>query len=90
VRPHVVLYKGKGFRVQIYNGPDREKAIKIKTEFMRHFPGVHTYLTYISPSFRIKVGDFRDRSDAAGMMREANSMYSPCMIVPDMVTVTNY
>ena len=89
-RPHIVLYKGKGYRVQIYNGEDRAQAIQIKTDFMRRFPGTHTYLSYISPSFRVKIGDYRDRSDAAGMMREAKSMYSPCMIVPDMVTVTNY
>ena len=89
-RQIVTLYKGAGYRVQIYNGPDRAKALQIKTEFMRHFPGVHTYLNYISPSFRVKVGDYRNRSDAAGMMREAHSMYSPVMIVPDMVTITNY
>ena len=91
--PHrdvITLYKGKGYRVQIYYGPDRVKAIQIKTEFMRHFPGIHTYLSYESPSFRVKAGDYRNRSDAAGMLREANSMYSPSMIVPDIVTVTNY
>jgi hypothetical protein len=89
-RERVVIYKGKGFRVQIYNGPDREKALKIKAEFMRHYPGVHTYLSYVAPSFRVKVGDYRNRSDAAGMLREANSMYTPTMIVPDMIVVMSY
>ena len=83
-----VLYTGKGYRVQIYNGSDREKAIKIKTDFMRLFPGMHTYLTYAAPCFRVKVGDYRNRAEAEGMLRETNSMYdSPTMIVPDMVTV---
>jgi len=90
IRERKTVYKGKGFRVQIYNGSDRAKAMQIKSEFMRHFPGVPTYLTYISPAFRVKVGDYRNRSDAAGMMKEANSMYSPCMIVPDIVTISNY
>lgn len=85
-----VIYSGKGFRVQIYNGPDRDKAILVKTEFMRLYPGVRTYLTYMSPSFRVKVGDYRNRSDAAGMLREANSMYSPSMIVPDIVTISTF
>ena len=84
------LYKGKGYRVQIYYGPDRAKAIEIKTDFMRRFPGVHSYLAYIAPSFRVKVGDYRDRGDAIGMLKEANSIYSPSMIVPDIVTVSNY
>ena len=82
-----VIYTGKGFRVQIYSGNDREKAIMIKTEFMRRFPGTRTYLTYVSPSFRVKVGNYRSRNDASGMYREARGIYSPCVIVPDIITI---
>jgi hypothetical protein len=83
-----VMYNGKGYRVQIYNGPSRDKAIAVKTGFMRRFPGVSTYLVYVSPGFRVKIGDYRSRSDAEGMLREANSMFSPSMIVPDMVSIS--
>ncbi len=85
-----VIYSGKGFRVQIYNGPDREKALAVKTEFMRRFPGVSSYLIYTAPGFRVKIGDYRYRGDAERMLREANATYKPSMIVPDMVTVTTY
>ncbi|MFI5195817.1 MAG: SPOR domain-containing protein [Chitinophagales bacterium] len=85
-----VIYSGKGFRVQIYSGNDREKAIMVKTEFMRHFPGVRTYLTYVSPRFRVKVGNYRNRSEAAGMLKEVNSMYNPSVIVPDMITINTF
>jgi len=84
------IYNGRGYRVQIYNGPSRELAIKAKTEFMRKFPGVHTYIMYVSPGFRVKIGDYRNRGDAEGMLREANSMFSPSMIVPDDVTISTY
>ena len=84
------IYTGKGYRVQIYNGPDRARALSVKNEFMRRFPGVHTYIIYNSPAFRVKVGDFRNRSDAEGMLREANSMFSPSMIVPDVVTISTF
>jgi hypothetical protein len=83
-------YSGKGFRVQIYNGPSREKALAAKTAFMRHNPGVSSYIMYIAPGFRVKVGDFRFRHEAEGMLRVANSMFSPSMIVPDEVTVSGY
>ncbi len=85
-----MIYSGPGFRVQIYNGSSRDKALQVKAEFMRRFPGVHTYLSYISPNFRVKVGDYRSRTDAEGMLREANSMYSPSMMVPDVVTISTY
>lgn len=84
-----VIYSGKGFRVQIYSGNDREKAIMVKTEFMRRFPAIRTYLSYVAPTFRVKVGNYRNRSDAAGMQREAKEMYSPCVIVPDNITINS-
>ena len=85
-----VIYSGKGFRVQIYSGNDREKAIMVKTEFMRHFPGIRTYLTYVSPCFRVKVGNYRNRSDATAMFKEVKSMYNPSVIVPDMITINSF
>src|SRR4051812_15135877 len=44
-KPPVIIYSGQGFRVQIYNGPDRNKAMKIKTDFMRHYPNIHSYIS---------------------------------------------
>jgi hypothetical protein len=84
------VYSGKGFRVQIYNGTDRNKAMEIKTEFMRNYPGMRTYLTYVSPCFRVKVGNYRTRNEALGMLKEASSMYTPCMIVPDLITISTF
>lgn len=80
-------YEGKGFRVQIYYGPNRQEALKRKAEFMHNYPGVATYLSFVSPHYRVKVGDFRKRDDALGMLKEANGTYSPCMIVPDEISI---
>lgn len=89
-RDHSTFYNGKGYRVQIYYGPSREKALSIKADFMRRNPGVRTYITYTAPSFRVRVGNYRQRSDAEGMLREASSTYStPPMIVPDNVSISN-
>jgi hypothetical protein len=73
--------------VQIYYGTSREEAMRRKAEFMRHYPGVPTYFSYATPTYRVKVGDYRRREDAISMFREANGTYSPCMIVPDVVAI---
>jgi hypothetical protein len=80
-------YRGAGFRVQIYNGTNREEALRIKAEFMRNYPGIRTYFSYVSPHYRVKVGDFRRREDASGVFKEACSNYKPCMIVPDEIGI---
>lgn len=81
------IYSGRGYRVQIYSGNDRAKATKIKIDFGRRFPGIKTYMTYIQPQFRIKVGDFRSRGEAEKMYQQVSTLYSPCMIVPDYIVV---
>ena len=80
-------YNGTGFRVQIYYGTNRYEAMRRKAEFMRHYPGVPTYFSYASPTYKVKVGDYRRHDDALSMFREANGSYSPCMIVPDVVAI---
>jgi hypothetical protein len=78
-------FKGSGYRVQIYNGTSREEAMRIKAEFMRAYPNIRTYFSFVSPHYRVKVGDFRRREDAMGLFNEANDTYKPCMIVPDAI-----
>lgn len=86
----VVLYSGTGFRVQVYNGPDRERALSIKNDLMRRFPGVHTYMVFVAPSYRIKMGDYRSRTLAEAMLKQVDAIYHPSMIVPDEITITGY
>lgn len=82
-----VIRSGQGYRVQIYNGNDRVKANQIKVDFMRRFPGIRTYLTYVQPQFRVKVGDFRTRAEAYELYKKVSNIYNPSMIVPDIVVI---
>ncbi len=82
-----VIRSGRGFRVQIYSGNDRNRATSVKIDFMRRFPGIRTYMTYVSPQVRVKVGDYRSRQDAEKMYKQVNVLYNPCMIVPDIIVI---
>lgn len=77
----------RGYRVQIYSGNDRHKANEIRVDFMKRFPQIRTYLTYVQPQFRVKVGDFINREEARELYLKVSPLYSPCMIVPDIVQV---
>ncbi len=82
-----VIRSGQGFRVQIYSGNDRAKAMELKMDFMRRFPNIRTYLTYSQPQYRVKVGDFRTRQDAHNMYEQLSALYNPSMIVPDIIVI---
>lgn len=83
------ISSGAGFRVQIYNGNDRKAAINMKVDFMRRYPTMHTYMTYVAPHFRVKVGDFRRKEDALKFNHEIIAFYTPTMIVPDIIVINS-
>jgi hypothetical protein len=79
-----------GFRVQIYCGTDRNKANAVKTDFMRRYPRTRAYMTYILPQYRIKVGDYATRQEAQQFYNQLTSIYSPCMVVGEIVEINTF
>jgi hypothetical protein len=77
----------RGFRVQIYNGNDRAVAQQRKVDFIRRYPNIRSYMSYIAPSYRVKVGDFKSRAEAYKLYQQISSFYTPCMVVPDIVEI---
>lgn len=84
------IRSGAGYRVIIYSGTDRNKANTAKIDFMRRFPGIRVYMSYAMPQYRVKVGDFSSRSEAAVLYQQLNKVYSPCLIVPDIVEISTF
>lgn len=82
-----IPFSGRGYRVQIYYGGDRDEARNIKLDFMRRHPDTRVYLSYIAPQYRVKVGNFATHKEAWEFYREINSQYNRCMVVPDQVTI---
>ncbi len=80
-------HTNKGYRVQIYYGTDRAEAINRKVDFIRHHPEIKVYMSYVQPKYRVKVGNFASRADAAELYREMIYRYGACMIVPDVVVL---
>jgi hypothetical protein len=85
-----MISSGRGYRVQIYSGNDRNVATQRKIDFLRRFPGTRTYLTYIAPTFRVKVGDYRDRKSAQAMYQQVSRLYNPCMVVNDIIEINSF
>lgn len=83
------IYTKKGFRIVIYNGTDRAQALQAKNTFARNFPGTSSSMSYNVPSYKIKVGDFESRAQAANFLRQVGKSFPASFIVPDIITVKN-
>jgi len=81
-----------GFRVQIFfdSGNNSKRAATVAREhFMELYPQVVAYLTFKSPYYRVRVGDFRTKLEAEGFLIQLTGQYPNAFPVPDRVLTDN-
>jgi len=78
-----------GWRIQIYRGGHRtanEDANRIRARFMGDFPQLDSYLTFDKPNwFKVKVGDFRTRQEAAAVFFDIQASYPDAYLIRDII-----
>lgn len=79
-----------GFRIQIYNRSNRnarEESNKARAEFMSKFPDItNSYILYENPGyFKIRVGDFRTKTEATRLFLIISKEFPEAYIVPDFI-----
>lgn len=77
-----------GFRLEIFFSSDnkaREQAVKTKNEFNIVFPDIASYLLWQTPNFKVRVGDFRNKSEALKTKAYIASKYPNAFIVKDNI-----
>lgn len=87
VRSAATRVKVRGFRVQIFAGSNRNQAFSEQTRFRGMYKDVDTYITYDEPNYRVKVGDFRSRSEANAFMRELRQYFSNVFVFSENIFV---
>ena len=91
VKKHVAINESKhsmpGFRIQIYFGGQRSKAMEIKADFNSRFPETTAYLLYHQPNFKVRIGDFRTRLEAVKLLDQIKPQYSVSFIVKDDIAL---
>ncbi|PWV48150.1 sporulation related protein [Chitinophaga sp. S165] len=78
-----------GFRVQIISTNKRNEANDIKARVMQLYPDYRTYLDYQAPYFKVRVGDFKSREEAAELREKlTNSFPGGVFVVPAIINVS--
>ncbi len=73
-----------GYRVQIYQG-EKNKAYDYKSEFLKSYPNYNVYVLFKTPDFRVRVGDFRSRSEAIKLKKIIGKDFPGSFIVEDKI-----
>lgn len=78
----------QGFRILVISTNDRNKVTEAKTKMYREFPELKAYMMYQSPFFRLKVGNFKERTEAEDYLLKIQRIYDKGVyIVPDIIEV---
>jgi hypothetical protein len=76
----------QGYRIQLTSSANRKEVYDLKTEFLKYYPDVRAYVTYQQPYFKLRIGDFTDRT-AANEFRDLINSRFPGFIVPESVNL---
>lgn len=76
----------EGWRINLYSGSGsdaKKEAQEIKGKAMSEFPDEKVYLIYNAPFWRVRVGDFRDKSESLKLYYKLKREFSSCYPVKD-------
>lgn len=77
-----------GYRIRIYanlGNEARDQSQATRTRFYELFPEIPIYREYVSPYFRVLVGDYRSRIDAMKDFNRIKKYFPTAFIVPDEI-----
>lgn len=80
--------KIQGYRVRIYfdnNKNARAQSESIAQAFAEAFPTQRVYRNYVSPYFKVTVGDFRTRTEAQIFAEEISNRYPSVFLVKEAI-----
>ncbi len=97
ISKHILMNASKdgvdGWRIQIYRGGHRtanEDSNKVRARFMEDYPDIPTYRTFDRPNwFKVKVGDFRTREEAAKVFFDVVNKYPDAYLIRDVIAFKN-
>ncbi|MBR5102412.1 MAG: SPOR domain-containing protein, partial [Muribaculaceae bacterium] len=87
-----------GYRVQVYAnsnaGTAKETAKTRAREIARKFPNYKAYISFSTPSWRLRIGDFKDQDDAkealVKLKRSFPSYAASMMVVRDHINIWSH
>ena len=79
-----------GFRIQLFSDSgnnSKTRAQVLQEELLVKYPEMGVYLTFKSPNYKIRLGDFRTKLDAQRILNQIAVDYPNAFIVSDQINL---
>lgn len=77
----------KGYRIQIISDNNRENVYNEKAKVYQHFSEFKSYLKYVQPYYKLRIGDFKTKLEARNYLDQVIRVFPSAFIVIDDIKV---
>lgn len=70
-------------RVQVFQAESRDKIFEAKAQFSARYPGIQTFVTYISPNFKLRAGEFESKQEAHKFMMQIKAYFPTSFVIEE-------
>lgn len=71
-----------GYQLQVLNTIDRNEALKAKSLLLSKYPQQKTILLFESPYYKIRFGNFINKTDAVSYQKKIKSYFTNVFVIP--------
>lgn len=75
-----------GFTIQVFAG-DKEGALQAKKELAMAIPELSSELTFVTPTFRVKVGQYYTRMEAQKDFMTVKRYFPNAIVIPEKIMI---
>lgn len=70
-------------RVQVFQASARDQVFDAKAKFSARFPGIATFITYASPNFKLRAGEFASKEEAFKFLMQIKAMFPASFVIEE-------
>ena len=74
------IYEKNYYSIQLFSG-DFDNAEKIYLEFSSYFPNLKKTLTFETPNYKVRIGEYKDINIASQKLEEIRRIYPSSFII---------
>ena len=78
--PANLLTKNK---LYVFQAAARDQVFEAKAQFSARFPGIVTFVTYASPNFRLRAGEFETQGEAFKFMQQVKPYFPASFVIEE-------
>lgn len=70
-------------RVQVMQAGSRDQVFEAKAQFSARFPGIITFVSYASPNFKLRAGDFNTKKEAFNFLKQIKQYFPTSFVIEE-------